>query len=261
LENDSEAAASTLQVNDIGLCDFTTNTPFLCDPYHVSPVTGGFLIVDEISNETIGAGMVRHSLRRSANITPVSAAIEQATRTARFGHKPLVLWFTGLSGSGKSTIAKLTEKALWGQGISTAMLDGDNLRTGLCQDLGFTEGDRVENIRRTAEAAKLLTQSGMVVICALISPSQRDRDMARAIIGKDHFVEIFVDAPLDSCIARDPKGLYAKALRGEIPNFTGIGSPYDAPRSPDLHLHTDQSSATELAALARDLALSLVKTG
>jgi bifunctional enzyme CysN/CysC len=260
LENDGEAAASTLQVNDIGLCDFTTNTPFLCDPYHVSPATGGFLIVDELSNETIGAGMIRHSLRRSANITPVSAAIDQATRTARFGHKPLVLWFTGLSGSGKSTIAKLTEIALWGHGISTAMLDGDNLRTGLCHDLGFTESDRVENIRRTAEAAKLLTQSGMVAICALISPSQRDRDMARAIIGKDQFVEIFVDAPLETCIARDPKGLYAKALNGEIPNFTGIGSPYEAPGSPDLHLYSNKASATELAALALDFALDLVKS-
>jgi bifunctional enzyme CysN/CysC len=260
LTSNQERAASTLQMNEIGVCDFTTTKPFLCDPYDGHPASGGFLIVDDVTNDTIGAGMVRHSLRRSANITPVAAAIDQATRTARFGHKPLVLWFTGLSASGKSTIAKLTETSLWAQGISTAMLDGDNLRTGLCHDLGFAESDRVENIRRTAEAAKLLTQSGLVVICALISPSQRDRDMARSIVGTEQFVEIFVDVALETCISRDPKGLYAKAIRGEIPNFTGIGSPYEAPAHPDLHLRGDQRGAAALAELAVALALKLVRT-
>lgn len=258
-QNDRERPASTLQMNEIGLCDLSTTKPFLCDPFETHTRTGGFLIVDDVTNETIGAGLVRHSLRRSANITPVEAAIDQSTRAARFGHKPLVLWFTGLSGSGKSTIAKLTETTLWAEGVATAMLDGDNLRTGLCHNLGFSDSDRVENIRRAAEAAKLMTQSGLVVLCALISPSRRDREMARSIIGADQFVEVFIDTTLDACIARDPKGLYAKALKGEIPNFTGIGSPYEGPIRPDLRLETEKNSAQELAAIAAAHALAAIK--
>jgi bifunctional enzyme CysN/CysC len=255
LESGIEVAAKVLNMNDLGQCDFATNRPILCDPYQSSPSTGGFIIVDEITHETIGAGMICHSLRRSSNITPVAAAIDDAQRTLRYGHKPLVIWFTGLSGSGKSTIAKLTETALWGQNIATAMLDGDNLRGGLCRNLGFSEADRVENIRRTAEAAKLMVQSGLVVLCALISPSRRDRDMAKAIIGDDQFLEVFVDASLETCVARDPKGLYAKALAGEIPNFTGIGSPYEPPLNADVHLQTGRDTPFDCAQIVVKQAL------
>ena len=259
LESESEIAASVLNKNDIGLCNFTTHTPILCDPYESHPATGGFIIVDELSNDIIGAGMIRHSLRRSANITSVSAAIDPAIRANRYGHKPMVLWFTGLSGSGKSTLAKLTETILWSHYIATAMLDGDNLRGGLCQDLGFSDSDRVENIRRTAEAAKLLNQAGLVVMCALISPSRRDREMAKEIIGAEQFLEIFVDTPLNTCIVRDPKGLYAKALNGDLPNFTGIGSPYEEPIKPDLQLLTCQETPLDLANKAVKLALVHIK--
>jgi bifunctional enzyme CysN/CysC len=258
LESATEISARILNMNDIGLCEFSTSRPMLCDPYTTHPASGGFIMIDEITNETIGAGMMRHSLRRSGNITPVSAAIDQGARTARFGHKPLVVWLTGLSGSGKSTIAKLTETQLWSQNISTAMLDGDNLRGGLCRDLGFSDSDRVENIRRTAETAKLLTQSGLVVICALISPSRRDREMAEQVIGAEQFLEVFVDTSLQTCIARDPKGLYAKALKGDIPNFTGIGSDYEAPLNPDVHLVTSELDAPALAQIVAEQAIRLI---
>ncbi len=261
LESGAEVAASVLAMNDIGLCNFTTSKPMLCDPYVSHPATGGFIVVDEVTNETIGAGLMRHSLRRSANITPIAVAIDQATRAGRFGHKSLVVWLTGLSGSGKSTIAKIVETSLWADGIATAMLDGDNLRGGLCRDLGFTEADRVENIRRAGEAAKLLSQSGMVVICALISPFQNDRDMVKALIGGESYLEVFVDASLDTCIARDPKGLYAKALAGQISNFTGISSPYEAPIAPDVHLMSSDNTAEEQAKTVIEHILRRIKIG
>ena len=194
-------------------------------------------------------GLIRHALRRAGNITPVGAAIDRATRAERFGQTARVIWLTGLSGAGKSTLAKLTEQLLWANGRATALLDGDNLRTGLCQDLGFTETDRIENVRRTAEAAKLLADAGLIVICALISPFARDREMARMIVGADRFVEIHIDTPVEVCADRDPKGLYAKAKQGLIPNFTGISAPYEAPLSPDLRVTTHDSAPAESAEL------------
>ena len=222
--------------------------PILCDPYLEGRACGSFLIVDAVSDATVGVGLIRFALRRAANITPVPAAIDAKTRSLRYGQKARVIWLTGLSGAGKSTIAKLTEQVLWAQGRATALLDGDNLRGGLCQDIGFTEADRVENVRRTAEAAKLMADAGLIVICALISPFARDREMARAIVGEDRFLEVFIDTPVEVCASRDPKGLYAKAKKGLIPNFTGVSAPYEAPISPDLRLSTIDADAEAGAA-------------
>lgn len=242
LETGQKIAAEDLLMNDIGLCNLIATQPILCDPYQESRSCGSFLIIDNSTNATVGVGLIRYALRRAANITPVAAAIDAETRTLRYGHRTAVIWLTGLSGAGKSTIAKQTEQILWAQGHATALLDGDNLRTGLCQDLGFTEADRVENVRRTAEVAKLMADSGLVVLCALISPFALDRAMARTIIGAHRFIEVFIDAPVEVCAERDPKGLYAKAKQGLIPNFTGVSAPYEAPMSPDLVIKTQQAS-------------------
>lgn len=249
LDTGQKIAADTLEINDIGLCNLIITQPVLSDPYHQGRSCGSFLVVDTISHATVGVGLIRHALRRAGNITPVGAAIDRATRAERFGQTARVIWLTGLSGAGKSTLAKLTEQLLWANGRATALLDGDNLRTGLCQDLGFTETDRIENVRRTAEAAKLLADAGLIVICALISPFARDREMARMIVGADRFVEIHIDTPVEVCADRDPKGLYAKAKQGLIPNFTGISAPYEAPVSPDLRVTTHDSAPAESAEL------------
>lgn len=243
LDTGQKIAVDDLAINEIGLCNLITTQPILSDPYHQGRACGSFLIVDTISHATVGVGLIRHALRRAAHITPVAAAIDSATRAERFGQKARVIWLTGLSGAGKSTIAKLTEQILWAQGRATALLDGDNLRSGLCQDLGFTETDRVENVRRTAEAAKLMADAGLIVICALISPFARDREMARTIVGTDRFIEVFIDTAVEVCAGRDPKGLYAKAKQGLIPNFTGVSSPYEAPVSPNLRIRTQDASA------------------
>ncbi|AWN46562.1 adenylyl-sulfate kinase [Methylobacterium terrae] len=176
------------------------------------------------------------------------AALGQGARAERKGQAPLILWMTGLSGSGKSTIAGRVEEALWQRGHHTMLLDGDNLRFGLNKDLGFTAADRIENVRRTAEVAKLMVEAGLMVICSLISPFRRERMLARELVGPDEFIEIFVDAPLDECMRRDPKGLYARAVAGQIPDFTGISSPYEPPEAPELHLRTDAHDVDALAA-------------
>jgi len=226
----------TLGLNEIGFCNLSTASPVAFDAYEDNRRTGAFILVDRFTNATAGAGMITFGLRRATNIHRQSHLIDKAARAALNHQLPCVLWFTGLSGSGKSTIANLVEKTLHQRGVHTMMLDGDNIRHGLNRDLGFTEADRVENIRRVGEVAKLFVESGLVVLSCFISPFRAERDMMRELLGPGEFVEIFVDVPLEECIRRDPKGLYAKALAGGIKNFTGIDSPYEAPQVPDIRI-------------------------
>lgn len=244
----NHVAARTLQTNDLGLCHLSTLKPIAFDKYSENQATGAFILVDRFTHETVAAGMIRHALRRASNIHRADFTIDRTARAERNGQRPLLLWFTGLSGSGKSTIAKLVEQALFTAGRHCYSLDGDNLRHGLCQDLGFTAADRVENIRRAGEVAKLMMDAGLIVLASFISPFRADRHMLRELVGAEDFVEIHVDASIETCMARDPKGLYAKAKAGLIPNFTGLGSPYEPPEAPDIHLHTGDSSAEACAA-------------
>jgi bifunctional enzyme CysN/CysC len=240
-------AARTLAVNDIGLCNFATAAPVAFDAYEANRETGAFIIVDRYTNETVGAGMIVFALRRATNIHPEHLAIEKEPR-ARLKHQhPCIVWFTGLSASGKSTIAKLVEAQLHGAGHHTYMLDGDNVRHGLNRDLGFTDADRVENIRRVGEVAKLFVDAGLIVLCAFISPFQAERRMVRDLVGDGEFIEVFVDTSIEECRRRDPKGLYAKADLGTLKNFTGVDSPYEQPEHPDLILRTSEHDAGELA--------------
>jgi bifunctional enzyme CysN/CysC len=199
------------------------------------------------SNQTVATGMIQFALRRAANIHWERLAVDKTARASLKGQKPCVLWFTGLSGSGKSTIARIVEQRLHARGCHTYMLDGDNVRHGLNRDLGFTDVDRVENIRRIGEVAKLMVDAGLIVLCAFISPFRAERQSVRDLLPDGEFLEIFVDAPLAECIRRDPKGLYAKARAGEIKNFTGFDSPYEPPEAPDLHLDSAARSAEEPA--------------
>jgi bifunctional enzyme CysN/CysC len=241
-------AARTLQMNDIGLCHLATLKPMAFDNYNENCSTGAFILVDRFTHETVAAGMIRHALRRASNIHHADFTIDRAARAERNGQQPLLLWFTGLSGSGKSTIANLVEQALFAAGRHCYSLDGDNLRHGLCRDLGFTDADRVENIRRAGEVAKLMMDAGIIVLASFISPFRADREMLRELVGDEAFLEIHVDAPIEVCIARDPKGLYAKAKAGLIPNFTGLGSPYEPPETPHIRLSTGASTAEDCAA-------------
>lgn len=240
-------AARLLEMNDIGLCHLTSLKSLSFDPYVENRATGAFILVDRFTHETVAAGMIRHALRRASNIHRVAFSIDKAARSARYGQTPFLLWFTGLSGSGKSTIANLVEQALFAAGRHCYSLDGDNLRHGLCHDLGFTPADRVENIRRAGEVAKLFLDAGLIVLASFISPFRAERAALRDLVGADAFLEIHVDAPIETCIARDPKGLYAKAKAGLIPNFTGISSPYEAPEYPDIHLKTEDFTAEACA--------------
>jgi bifunctional enzyme CysN/CysC len=241
-------AARTLQMNDLGLCHLSTLKPIAFDEYTENRATGAFILVDRFTHETVAAGMIRHALRRASNIHRADFTIDRTARAERNDQRPLLLWFTGLSGSGKSTIANLVEQALFTAGRHCYSLDGDNLRHGLCRDLGFTAADRVENIRRAGEVAKLMMDAGLIVVASFISPFRADRQMLRELVGAEDFVEIHVDASIETCISRDPKGLYARAKAGLIPNFTGLGSPYEPPEKPDIHLHTGDSSAEACAA-------------
>ena len=240
-------AARTLSINEIAFCNLTTATPVAFDRYAENPATGAFILVERDSNQTVAAGMIQFALRRAANIHWERLAVDKVARATSKGQKPCVLWFTGLSGSGKSTIARIVEQKLHARGCHTYMLDGDNIRHGLNRDLGFTDADRVENIRRIGEVARLMVDAGLIVLCAFISPFRAERQTVRDLLQPDEFVEIFVDAPLAECIRRDPKGLYAKAKTGQIKNFTGFDSPYQPPETPDLHLDTVARSAEELA--------------
>jgi bifunctional enzyme CysN/CysC len=231
-------AAKTLALNEIGVVNIGLVRPIAFDPYAQNRDTGGFILIDRMTNATVGAGMIHFALRRAHNIHMQAVDVNKATRARLMGQQPCVLWFTGLSGAGKSTVANLVEKKLAALGRHTYLLDGDNVRHGLNKDLGFTPADRVENIRRIAEVAKLMVDAGLIVLTAFISPFRAERRLARGLLGEGEFLEIFVDVPLEVAEARDAKGLYAKARRGELKNFTGIDSPYEPPESAELRLDT-----------------------
>jgi bifunctional enzyme CysN/CysC len=241
-------AATKLDLNEIGVVDLELDRPVAFDPYDVNRETGSFILVDRITNDTVGAGMLRFALRRSANVRWQDVDVDKRARATAKGQQPSVLWFTGLSGAGKSTIANLVEIELHRRGCHTYMLDGDNVRHGLNKDLGFTQEDRVENIRRIAEVARLMTDAGLIVLVSFISPFRSERRMARELMDEGEFLEVYVDTPLEVAEERDPKGLYAKARRGELANFTGIGSPYEPPENAELDLDTTSLSAEECAA-------------
>jgi bifunctional enzyme CysN/CysC len=230
--------ARQLEPNDIGFANLSLDRALPFDTYDDNRETGGFILIDRLSNATVGAGMIRFTLRRAANLAWQDFTVGKTTRAAIKGHRPAVLWFTGLSGSGKSTIADGVEKRLTALGHHTYLLDGDNVRHGLNRDLGFTDADRVENIRRVIETARLMADAGLIVLVSFISPFRAERRLARDRLADDAFLEIFVDTPIAECERRDPKGLYHKARVGELRNFTGIDSAYEPPDAPDLHLPT-----------------------
>lgn len=240
-------AARTLALNDIGVVDLATDRPVVFEPYTENRMLGGFVLIDRATNATVAAGMIRKALRRADNVHWQATEVTPAARAAIKGQQPRILWLTGLSGSGKSTIANLVEQKLHALGRHTFLLDGDNLRHGLTQDLGFGAADRAENVRRAGCVAKLMADAGLIVIAAFISPHRAERAMVRAMAGPDQFVEIFVDTPLALAEARDVKGLYARARRGEIAGFTGISSPYEPPETPEIRIDTARESAEDAA--------------
>jgi bifunctional enzyme CysN/CysC len=242
-------AAKTLDLNAIGVAELTTDKQVVFEPYADNRTLGGFILIDKMTNATVAAGMLHFSLRRSQNVHWQAIDIDRAQHANLKNQKPAVLWFTGLSGSGKSTIANMVEKKLHRMNRHTFLLDGDNVRHGLNKDLGFTEADRIENIRRVGEVAKLMTDAGLIVITAFISPFQADREMVRAMLPEGEFIEVFIDTPLRVAEARDVKGLYKKARAGELKNFTGIDSPYEAPRNPEVRVDTTAISPEEAAEL------------
>jgi len=239
--------AKTLHLNEVGVCTLTLDRAVAFDPYAENRDMGSFIVIDRLTNQTVGAGVLHFALRRSQNIHWQALEVDKAARARLNRHQPCVLWFTGLSGSGKSTIANLVERKLHAAGVRTYLLDGDNVRHGLNKDLGFTAADRVENIRRIGEVAKLMVDAGLVVLTAFISPFRSERELARHMVAQGEFIEIFIDTPLAVVEQRDPKGLYKKARRGELKNFTGIDSPYEAPESPELRIETTQLSAETAA--------------
>ena len=242
-----QAAAPTLKLNEIGVCDVRLDRPIAFDPYVENRDMGGFIVIDRLTNDTVAAGLIRSALRRSHNVHWQAIEVDKAARATLKGHAPAVVWFTGLSGAGKSTIANLVEKRLHARGVHTTLLDGDNVRHGLNKDLGFDEEARHENIRRVAEVSRLMVDAGLVVLVSFISPFRAERAMARAVVAEGEFVEVFVDTSLDVAEARDTKGLYAKARRGEIREFTGIDSPYEPPEHAEVHLDTSVLSPEEAA--------------
>ncbi|HEX7370025.1 MAG TPA: adenylyl-sulfate kinase [Rhodanobacteraceae bacterium] len=247
-DTQAHLAATRLVANEIGYCNLSLDTDIAFRPYKDDRRLGGFILIDRDSHATVGCGTLDFGLRRDRNVHWQQLDVDRTARARIKGQTPRCVWFTGLSGAGKSTIANLVERRLLADGFHTILLDGDNVRHGLNRDLGFTDADRVENIRRVAEVAKLMMDAGLIVLVSFISPFRAERRMARDLIGEGGFMEVFVDAPLEVCEARDVKGLYGKARAGKIANFTGIGSPYEAPESPEVHLHSDHESAAESAA-------------
>ena len=240
-------AAKRLELNEIGVCNLSTDAAIAFDPYAENRDLGGFILIDRISNRTVAAGMLHFALRRSQNVHWQALDVDKASRAALKGQRGRVVWLTGLSGSGKSTIANLVEKKLHANGRHTYLLDGDNVRHGLNKDLGFTDEDRVENIRRVAEVAKLMVDAGLIVLVSFISPFRAERALARGLMADGDFVEVFVDTPLEEAERRDVKGLYKKARAGALKNFTGIDSPYEAPENPDIRVDTTTMTAAQAA--------------
>ena len=244
-ESFEHLAADRLELNEIGVCQLELDQPIAFAPYAENRDLGGFVLIDRITNQTLAAGMLRHEVRRSRDVSCKATSVGKASRARQKGQRACVLWLTGLSGAGKSTIADVVESKLNDLGHHTYLLDGDNIRRGLNKDLGFSDADRVENIRRVAEVARLLVDAGLIVITSFISPFESERRMARDLFADDEFIEVFVDAPLAVAEERDPKELYARARRGEIKNFTGIDSPYEPPEEPELHIDTTYTSPEE----------------
>jgi bifunctional enzyme CysN/CysC len=247
IENFDHLAAKELHLNEIAFVNIATAESIGFDPYDENRITGGFILIDRHNNATVAAGLIRFGLRRAANTYFQAFEVTKVARARLNAQKPALLWFTGLSGAGKSTIADHLEKKLHALGKHTFVLDGDNVRHGLNRDLGFTEGDRVENIRRVAEVSKLFVEAGLITLVAFISPFRAEREMARELVAPGEFIEIFVDTPLAACEERDPKGLYKKARRGELQNFTGIDSAYEPPSNPELTLDALNESPSDLA--------------
>ncbi|MBJ3784079.1 sulfate adenylyltransferase subunit CysN [Devosia sediminis] len=245
-----QTAATKVDLNEVATVTIATDKPLAFDPYASNPLTGGFILIDRLSNATLGAGTIDFGLRRAQNLTYQSFDVNRAVRAQMKGQTPRIVWFTGLSGSGKSSVANILEKRLTAEGRHAYILDGDNVRHGLNKDLGFTEAARVENIRRVAEVARLMADAGLIVLVSFISPFEKERRLAREIAGDIDFTEVYVDTPIEVCERRDPKGLYRRARAGEIKNFTGIDSPFEAPSNPELVLH---GADAEPAALADEL--------
>jgi bifunctional enzyme CysN/CysC len=238
-------ATDTLELNEVGVCEIELGQPIVFEPYRVNRDLGGFILIDRFTNATAGAGLLDFALWRAQNLRWQALDINKKSRADAKGQQPCVIWFTGLSGAGKSTIANILERRLHAMGRHTYLLDGDNIRHGLNKDLGFSDADRVENIRRVAEVAHLMVDAGLIVIVSFISPFQAERQMARDLFDQNEFFEVFVDTPLEIAESRDPKGLYKRARRGELKNFTGIDSPYEVPESPDVRLDTTRMTAEE----------------
>jgi bifunctional enzyme CysN/CysC len=247
INNQDHEAAKVLELNEIGICNISLSAPIAFEPYSKDRTLGSFILIDRLTNHTVAAGMIDFGLRRATNIHWQSVAVDKQARAGQKHQRPSVLWFTGLSGSGKSTIANIVEQKLHAMNRHTYLLDGDNVRHGLNRDLGFTDADRVENIRRVGKVAKLMVDSGLMVQTAFISPFRAERRMARDLMAEDEFLEIYVDTPLEVCEQRDPKGLYEKARAGEIKNFTGYDSPYEAPDLAELTINTVEQSAEQAA--------------
>jgi bifunctional enzyme CysN/CysC len=240
-----QVPANRLELNEIGVCEIELDRPIAFDPYDRNREMGSFILIDRITNNTVGAGLLHHALRRMADLQREPVDITKDVRAAQKGQRPCVVWLTGIPGSGKTTIANLLDRRLHALGHHAYLLDGDNVRHGLSKDLGFTDEDRVENIRRISEVASLMVDAGLVVIASFISPFRTERRAARDLVEDGEFIEVFVDTPLEVAEARDRKGLYQRARAGEIANFTGVDSPYEAPETPEVHIPTMELTPDE----------------